>query len=119
MNKIKSKPSSKNLIPGDIFHPGEFIKDEMEAREMSQQELADKLHISKSEMSLLLNGHRNITPLIAIKIESAWGIDAEYWMNLQVKYDIDLLKKKHKEALKKTRISVKKKRKFKKLITAA
>ena len=119
MNKQKKSSSVNSSIPGDVFHPGEFVRDEMEARGINQQEFAGKLHISKSEMSLLLNGYRNITPVIAIKIEKAWGIDAEFWMNLQVKYDIDLLKKKHKQALQKTKISTKKKTKFKKLIKAA
>ena len=77
ISKMK-KQLTNDLIPGDIFHPGEFVKDEMEARKMTQQELADKMHISKSEMSLLLNGHRNITPIIAIKLEKALGIDAEF-----------------------------------------
>jgi plasmid maintenance system antidote protein VapI len=70
-------------------------------------------------MSLLLNGYRNITASIAIKIEKAWGIDAEYWMNLQVKYEINLLKKKYKAALEKSRVSKKKKTRLRKLITAA
>ena len=109
MSKLKKSIPVNSSIPGDVFHPGEFVRDEMEARGINQQELADKLHISKSEMSLLLNGYRNITPVIAIKIEKTWGIDAEFWMNLQVKYDIDLLKKKYKQALQKTKISAKKK----------
>jgi addiction module HigA family antidote len=119
MSKQVKKRLANDMIPGDIFHPGEFIKDEMEARKMTQQQLADKMQISKSEMSLLLNGHRNITPLIAIKLEKIWGIDAEFWMNLQVKFDIDTLKKKYKQELKKTRISLKKKSKLRKLIAAA
>src|ERR1700749_3958622 len=98
MNKRVKKKLANDMIPGDIFHPGEFVKDEMEARKMTQQELAVKMQISKSEMSLLLNGYRNITPVIAIKLEKIWGVDAEFWMNLQVKFDIDTLKKKYKEA---------------------
>jgi addiction module HigA family antidote len=113
------KKYANDMIPGDIFHPGEFIRDEMDARKMTQQQLADKLHVSKSEMSLLLNGRRNITATIAVKLEKAWGTDAEFWMNLQVKYDIDLVKIKHREALKKTRLPSKQKTKFSRLIAAA
>lgn len=70
------------MIPGDIFHPGEIIQDELDARGMSQQDLSDKIKMSKSEISLLLHGHRNITPMIAVLLEKVLGIDAEIWMNL-------------------------------------
>jgi addiction module HigA family antidote len=113
------KKYADEMTPGDIFHPGEFVRDELEARNMSQQELADKLDISKSEMSLLLNGHRNITPAIAIQLEKVWRTDAEVWMNLQIRYDIDILKKKYKDALQKTRLPQKRKTTLKRIIAAA
>lgn len=118
MNKRERK-FANDMTPGDIFHPGEHLKDELEAREMSQQQLVDKLHISKSEISLIINGHRNITPNIAIKLEEVLGIDAEFWMNIQIKYDIDLLKRKYQQNLKKAKIPVNKKDKMKSLISAA
>ena len=86
MNKQKSNYINDQL-PGDIFHPGEHLKDEIDARKMSQQELAEKLIVSKSEISLIINGHRNITPKLAIKLEEVLGINAEFWMNIQIKYD--------------------------------
>ena len=89
-----SKKIANDMIPGDIFHPGEFIKDELEARGLSQQELADKMKVSKSEISLVINGHRDINVKLAILLEKALGIDAEVWMNLQVKYDIYKVKRK-------------------------
>ncbi|MCC6582017.1 MAG: HigA family addiction module antidote protein [Phycisphaeraceae bacterium] len=111
----KKNRSSKELIPGDIFHPGEVILDELEARDMSQQDLADKMALSKSEISLLLHGHRNITPMIAVLLEGALGIDAEIWMNLQVKYDIDLVRKKAKRAIDIAKISPSQKNRLRKV----
>lgn len=118
MNKPK-KRYANNQIAGDIFHPGEYIKEEMEARDMNQQDLAEKLHVSKSEISLLIHGNRNITPTIALKLEGVMGIAAELWMNLQVKYEIELLKKKHKHSLKKAIIPLKRKTKLSQLIAVA
>lgn len=106
MNKTK-KTAANNLIPGNIFHPGEFLKEEIEARGMRQVDLVDPLGLSKSEVSLIIHGKRNITVSVAIKLEELLGIDAEIWMNLQVKYEIDLVKIAHKKELK----SVSKKRK--------
>lgn len=117
MNKKKTK-SANEMIPGDIFHPGEHLKDEIDSRGMSQQKLANKTGLSKSEISLIIHGRRNITPAIALKIESVLGISAEFWMNLQIKYEIDLLKKKYKESLSKMKLTPTKKAKMGKLIAA-
>lgn len=103
----------------DIFHPGEFIKDELEARDMSQHDLCAKINLSKSEISLIINGHRNITAHIAVLLEKALGIDAEFWMTLQIKYDIELVKKKAQRSIKSLKISATKKGKLSKLVKAA
>jgi HTH-type transcriptional regulator/antitoxin HigA len=47
-----------------------------------------------SHMSDILKGKRNITEEIALKIESKLGISAEFWMRLQVEYNISLLRSK-------------------------
>lgn len=110
---IKKKRLANDMIPGDIIHPGEIIKDELDARDMSQQNLADKIKMSKSEISLLLHGHRNITPTIAVLLEKAIGIDAEIWMNLQIKYDINLVRKKARHAISIAKIPTTQKNKLK------
>jgi addiction module HigA family antidote len=118
MSKRKSKIANE-MIPGDIFHPGEHLKDEIEARGMSQQQLALDTKLSKSEISLIIHGRRNITPLIALKIEMALGVNAEFWMNLQIKYEIDQLKRKYQESLSKMKLNPSKKAKMGKFIAAA
>ena len=84
------------MIAGDVFHVGEFIKDEIDHIEMKQQQLADKMGISKSEVSLVIHGKRNITPELAIKLEKALDIDAVYWMRLQVRYEIEKIRIKNR-----------------------
>ena len=108
----KKKKYANDMVPGNVIHPGEIIYDELSVREMSQQELADKMKMSKSEISLLLHGHRNITPMVAVLLEKALEIDAEVWMNLQVKYDIDLVRKKAQRAIDSSKIPFSKKRKL-------
>ena len=112
----KKKRYANDMLPGDITHPGEILKEELDAREMSQQDLADKIKMSKSEISLLLNGHRNITPSIAVLLEKALGIDAELWMNLQMKYEINRIRKKVREAIIAAKIPAYKKNKMKVLV---
>jgi len=114
----KIKKFANELIPGDIFHPGEHLKDEIESRGISQQELADAADLSKSEISSIVHGRRKITPKIAFKLELALEVKAEFWMNLQIKYDIDLIKRAYSRNLEKTKLSPIMKIRMKKLITS-
>ena len=117
--KTKAKKSANEMIPGDIFHPGEHIKDEIESRGLNQQYLVSKMGMSKSEISLLVHGHRNITPEIAVLLEKALGVDAEFWMNLQVKYDLDNVRKKAQQSIKQSKLSPSKKSKMRSHVAAA
>ncbi len=98
MNK-EIKISANQLIAGDIFHPGEFLSEEMQARGIKQVELSKELGLSKTEINLVVHGKRGITVPLAIKLEKAFGISAGTWMNLQIKFEIDVWKKKEKEEL--------------------
>ena len=113
------KTSANDLIAGDLFVPGEYIQEEMEARGMKQVELSEKLGLSKSEVSLIIHGKRNITVPIAIKLEKVFKVDAEIWMNLQVKYDIEKVKRQYSKELKNKEISSKKRKKMKEAISVA
>lgn len=115
----KSKKSANDLIPGDVFHPGEYIKDELDARDMSQSDLALELGISKTTISSIIHGRRNITPTIAVKLEEVLGISAEFWMNLQIKYDIDKIKKSYTLKIKKSGLTKGKKESFKEIVKVA
>ncbi|MCB0429500.1 MAG: HigA family addiction module antidote protein [Flavobacteriales bacterium] len=111
----KAKKTADEMIPGDLIHPGEILADELAARKMTQQALADEMQMSKSEISLLVNGHRNITPVLAVGLENVLGIDAEFWMNLQIRHDIDKVRKKMQNAIDKANISTDRKQKLKRL----
>lgn len=99
MNK-HGKTSANFLVAGDVFHPGEFLSEEMEAQGLKQVELAKELGLSKTEINLVVHGKRGITVPLAIKLEKVLGVRAETWMNLQMKFDIDLERKKNEEGLK-------------------
>ena len=83
-----SKNYANTIIPGDNIHPGEVLKDELEAREMSQAELSRQTGISKSAISLILDGERNISPETAYSLEKSMGIKAGFWLRFQNKFDL-------------------------------
>jgi len=96
---------ANNLIPGSIMHPGELLRDELEARAMKQIDLAKALGIAKNVMSEIINGKRNLTPELAVKLESVLDIKAEFWMKYQVSYEIDRIRMRNKQEVEKSNIS--------------
>lgn len=111
MNK---KIYANDLVPAEAFHPGEIIKDELGARDITQKDFAGKMGIRPNVLSEIITGKRNITPVIAIKLEIAFDFDikAELWMRLQVGYEIDKIRIKHRNALLKSKIPTKRKKGF-------
>lgn len=91
------KTYRRNYIPYVATHVGEHIFDEMEAREMTQKELAKALDIQPSYLNEIIKGKRNINAEIAVKLEKVWGIKAYMWLGLQAKYEIDLVRIKYRD----------------------
>lgn len=74
-----------------IIHPGETLREVLEGRNMSQQELALRTGMTPKHISTVLNGEKNISVNFAKKLEYALTIDAEFWIGLQALYDRELL----------------------------
>lgn len=79
-------------IPAEVFPPGEFLREELEAREWSQQELADILGRPPRLISEIISGKRAITPETARGLAEAFGTSAEYWLNLESQYQLSKVK---------------------------
>ena len=70
-------------------HPGEILLHEfLEPAEISQSELARHLDISIQRVNELIRGKRGITPDTAWLLSKALGTPPEFWMNLQVAYEL-------------------------------
>ena len=77
-----------------LLHPGEVLEMEIMARGIKKSKFAMEIKMYPSHMSDILKGKKNITEDIALRIESVLGISAEFWMRLQVEYNISLLRAK-------------------------
>jgi addiction module HigA family antidote len=73
-------------------HPGEVLKEEIEARELVKSVVAQSLGILPSHLSELFRSKRNISPSLALKLEEFLGISAETWLTLQNRYDLTVIK---------------------------
>lgn len=78
--------------PAEVFPPGEFLREELEAREWSQQELADILDRPPRLISEIIAGKRAITPETAKGLAEAFGTSPDYWMNLESQYQLSKVK---------------------------
>lgn len=83
---------ANNLTPFEPTHPGELIRDELEAREISQVALAKQIGISPSLLNEVINGKRAVNTELALLLEAALDIPAELWLNLQSEYNMQVAK---------------------------
>ena len=74
-------------------HPGEILLNEfLDPLELTQAEFARHLNIPIQRVNELVRGKRGITPETAWLLAKALGTSPEFWMNLQVAYDLSSLK---------------------------
>jgi HTH-type transcriptional regulator/antitoxin HigA len=91
-------------VPAEVFPPGEFLREELEAREWSQQELADILDRPPRLISELIAGKRTITPETATGLADAFGTSPDYWMNLESQYQLSKVKLPNDNVARKARL---------------
>jgi antitoxin HigA-1 len=78
-------------------HPGLSIRhDCLEPLGLSVTDAAQKLGVSRKQLSDVLNGHSGISPQMAIRLDKAFGGGADTWFRLQGAYDLaQAMKKAH------------------------
>jgi HTH-type transcriptional regulator/antitoxin HigA len=81
-----------------LLHPGEVLEMELIARGLTKSKFAMDIKMYPSHMSDIIKGKRNMSEGIALKIENVLGISAEFWMRLQVEYNISVLRAKMQHA---------------------
>jgi len=77
------------------LHPGAIVKDELiDATGMSVTEAAERLGVSRTALSRILNEHAGISPEMALRLSKFFKTSIEMWINLQAQYDTWLISKK-------------------------
>ena len=90
-NMIKNK-TANNMASSMLIHPGEMIKDEINARGITQKELAQQMGVSYTVFNEILNGKRPVTTEYALLLEAALGTNASIWIGLQADYNLQKAK---------------------------
>ena len=71
---------------------------EIEAREVSKKDFAAQLGLHPSQLSELIKGKRHVSATLALKLEKLWDISADFWMRMQVQYDLAIARQKLADA---------------------
>lgn len=74
-------------------HPGEVLKDETEARGISQRKLAESMGLTYSVVNEILNARRPLTAKTALMFEAVLDVPADSLMYLQTKYNMQTARK--------------------------
>src|SRR5271155_3837299 len=72
------------------IHPGELLRDELGEIHVSLNELARSLRVPMNRISAIANGKRAITVDTAMRLARYFDTSPQYWLNLQVAYDLEV-----------------------------
>ena len=76
----------------EVFPPGEFLRDELEVRDWTQEDFAKIVGMSVRSINQIIVGKQSITPDAARSISKALGTSAELWMNLESAYKLSQIR---------------------------
>ena len=70
-------------------HPGEMLLEEfLLPMEMTQRSLATAIHVPYQRINEIINGRRGMTPSTALRLAKYFGMSADFWMTLQLRWDL-------------------------------
>ena len=73
------------------IHPGEVLmEDFIKGFEITQNKLAVAIGVPPRRINEIVHGKRGITADTALRLERYFGVSAQFWLNLQTRYELDL-----------------------------
>jgi addiction module HigA family antidote len=70
-------------------HPGEMLLEEfLIPMDLTRQALAEAVHLPYEQIREITEGRRDITPAAALRLAKFFGMSPDFWMNLQLRWDI-------------------------------
>lgn len=72
------------------IHPGEILAEELAEIGMTAVELARRIDVADNRIYQIIHGKRNLTADTALRLGKFFNTSAEYWLNLQKLYELDV-----------------------------
>lgn len=96
--------NTKTPINGlTAIHPGEFLRETLDELGLTQAAFAQAIGVSPMRVSHLLKGDRPVTAELALRLGQALHQSPQYWLNLQVAYDLKVARVEFKDSLRHVR----------------
>lgn len=90
ITNMERKMEGQKLAP---VHPGEILFEEfLEPMQLSQYRLAKSLQVPPRRINEIIQGKRRISADTALRLAQFFGTSERFWMNLQVRYDLEVEK---------------------------
>ena len=85
------------------IHPGIALREDfMEPLDLSANGLAEALGVPQNRISDIVGGRRGVTADTALRLEHAFGVSADFWLNLQSHYELEVARRDAGKAIEKS-----------------
>ncbi len=82
-------------------HPGEMLLEEfLNPIGITQRQLADAIHVPYQRVNDIVNGRRGVTPATALRLAKYFNTTADFWMNIQLRWEMYFAEKDESAELK-------------------
>jgi addiction module HigA family antidote len=71
------------------IHPGVILLEDLKDEGISINRLASSIRVPANRISLIVNGKRAVTADTAARLARFFGTSAQYWLNIQNRYDLE------------------------------
>ena len=73
------------------IHPGEVLREDfLKPMGISQYRLAKDIHVPPRRINEIVHGQRSISADTALRLGRYFGMSAQFWLNLQAHYDLEM-----------------------------
>lgn len=101
-------------------HPGEMLLEEfLLPMGITQRQLSESIHVSYQRINEVINRRRGITPSTALRLAKFFSMSVDFWLNLQLRWDIYLAQQEEEKELETIHPLANKKRKANHPVPAA
>lgn len=81
-------------------HPGAMLLEEfLQPLGITQKELAEHIHVPYQRINEIINGRRGVTPSTALRLAKFFNMSADFWMNMQLRWDLYLAQQDESQVL--------------------
>lgn len=83
---MKTRGAVRARVP---VTPGDLLREDfMEPLNLTQAELARRARVPRRRINEILLNKRDITPDTALRFEAVFGVSAQFWLNIQTRWDL-------------------------------